>query len=124
MPVTVILAVGLDTWLLSAKSAVWRSHGYVVISVATAREAIDHFTGGDFDLVLLGNSIASDSREQLTRLIRRFSSRTPVVCVTDASAERESYADAALPSDSGSLLAGLKEFLASEIGMRARPVAV
>ena len=124
MPVTVVLAVGLDPWMLSMQTSAWKSHGYVVISVATAREAIDHFKSGDFDLVLLGNSIASEKKEQLTGLIRTFSKRTPILSVTEGTVERESQADVPLPGDSNSLFAGLKDFLATEVGMRARPFAV
>lgn len=124
MPVTVVLAVGLDPWLLSMKSSAWKSHGYVVISVATVREAIDHFRAGDFDLVLLGNAITSEKKEQLTSLIRVFSKRTPIVCVSDDSAGREMYPEATFPGDSSKLFAGLRDFLSTETGLHARPLVV
>jgi hypothetical protein len=54
MPLTVILAVGLDPSLPLAQNAVWKSAEYIVISVGTIKEAIDHFKAGDFDLVPFG----------------------------------------------------------------------
>ena len=83
MPLTVILAVGLDPLLGLAQSTAWKSAGYIVISVATIKKAIDHFKAGDFDLVLLGNSISLESKERLTFLIRSFGSHTPVVCIAN-----------------------------------------
>lgn len=124
MPVTVVLAVGIDSWLLSTHSSLWKSHGYVVISVNSVREAIDHFKAGDFDLVLLGNSITSENRERLTFLIRACGSRTPVVCVTDSSAALESFADAAFKNEPASLLSSLRDLLAAKETLRVRPAAV
>jgi len=83
MPLTVVLAVGLDPSLPTAQNAVWKSAGYIVISVGTIKEAIDHFKAGDFDLVLLGNSISLENKERLTFLIRSSGSRTPVVCIAN-----------------------------------------
>ena len=48
MPVTVVLAVGLDSWLLATKARVWRSAGYFVVSAESIGEAIDLFNDGDF----------------------------------------------------------------------------
>lgn len=114
MPSTVILAVGLDPSLLTAQSAVWKSAGYIVISVASIKQAIDHFKAGDFDLVLLGNSISLESKERLTFLIRTFGSNTPVVSIGSPSGDHGSFADATLKNDSSELLADVEALLAKE----------
>jgi len=52
--ITVVLAVGLDSWRLTSQGSDLRSAGYVVISASSIRDAIEQFKVGDFDLVLLG----------------------------------------------------------------------
>ena len=58
MPLTVVLAVGLDSGLLATHTKAWRAARYIVVSADSIGEAIDHFNAGDFDLVVLGNSIS------------------------------------------------------------------
>jgi hypothetical protein len=120
MPVTVVLAVGLDSWLISMHSELWKSQGYIMIPVSSARDAIDHFNAGDFDLVLLGDGIPAGQRERLTSLIRARSSRTPIVSFSDSFASCEPSADAVLHSDPGTLLSGLRELLKAKSTLLAR----
>ena len=54
---------------------VWRSAGYIVVSADSIGEAIDHFNAGDFELVVLGDSISIESRQRLTSLIRASGSQ-------------------------------------------------
>jgi DNA-binding NtrC family response regulator len=114
MAVTVVLAVGLDPWMLMAQDSAWRSEGYIVIPVHSIRDAIDHFKAGDFDLVLLGHSMTIESQERLTYLIRASGSRTPVVCISSSCGVSYTFADATLRSDPSDLLRGIKELLASK----------
>jgi DNA-binding response OmpR family regulator len=117
MALTVILAVGLDPSLTTAQNAVWKRAGYLVMSVVSIREAIDHFRAGDFDLVLLGNSISLESRERLTFLIRSSGSHTPVICIANASDDRDSFADATLGNDSSEFLKAIEELLAKKASL-------
>ena len=80
---TVALAVGLDSSLVAGQSSAWQSAGHSVTLVKSIGEAIVHLREGDFDLVLLGHSIPTDSRERFTFLIRESGSRTPVISLTD-----------------------------------------
>jgi hypothetical protein len=89
LPFTVILAVGLDSWLQTTPRSVWQSAGYFITSAGSIGEAIDSFRCGDFDLVLMGDSITVESRERLTFLIRSTGSGTPVVCLENDSGGRE-----------------------------------
>jgi hypothetical protein len=119
MSLTVVLAVGLDSSLLTNQSSVWKSAGYYVTFTGSIRDAIAHFRNGDFDLVLLGRSIPTDSRERLTFLIRASGSRIPVVCVTDSSSDSDSFADATITSEPVKLLEDIGEIMAR----RPRPPA-
>jgi CheY-like chemotaxis protein len=124
MAITVVLAVGLDSRLLATHTSVWRSAGYFVESADSIGEAIDLFNGGDFDLVVLGDSISIDSGERLTRLIRATGSQTPVVVIGNSSLESDWFADSTLKSESNSLLKGLRGLLAEKAKMRGRPATL
>ena len=119
MPVTVVLAVGVDSGMLEAESALWRSKGYFFISAQTVKEAITHFHAGDFDIVLLGDSISFENRERLTFLIRALGSQTPVVCIGDQPSECESFADATFGKGFSELFAGIGKLLAHRHQLRA-----
>jgi DNA-binding response OmpR family regulator len=120
MAVNVVLAVGLDRWQLAARDSAWRSSGYVVLSVSSIRDAIEHFKAGDFDLVLLGPDVTPENKERLTYLIRASGSRTPVVCIENDAGETNVFADATFCGDSSALLIGMGELLAKE--PQTRPV--
>ena len=123
MPINVVLAVGLDSWLLENQRTAWKSAGYFVISAESVKEAISHFKAGDFDLVLLGHSIPVETRERLTFLIRSTGSRTPVVCIGDSCSDCNSFADATFENDPNQLLTGIGELLATKARMRATQAA-
>ena len=119
MPITVVLAVGLDLSPLTAQNPVWKSAGYVITPAASISEAIAHFRAGDFDLVLLGLSISIEHRERLTFLIRATGSETPVVCIAQAAGDCDSFADATLVNESSVLLSGMGQLLADKARKRA-----
>jgi len=113
MPLTVVLAVGLDSLLLANHRAVWQTAGYIVTSAGSIREAIARFREGDFDLVLLGGFIPADSRERLAFLIRASGSRVPVVCVANSSSGSDSFADATIRGEPIKLLEDIGEIMAT-----------
>jgi DNA-binding response OmpR family regulator len=110
----VVLAAGVNSWLLATHSTVWRSAGYIVLPAASVKEAIGHFETGDFDLVLLGDSFSVESKERLTSLIRASGSRTPVVSIANPSGDCDLFADATIKNDPNALLQGMGELLAKE----------
>jgi DNA-binding response OmpR family regulator len=83
MAITVVLAVGWDPWLLAAQDSAWRAAGYIAVSVSSISEAFRHFKAGDFDLVVLGNSISREERQRLTRQIRDTGAKAPVIDISD-----------------------------------------
>jgi DNA-binding response OmpR family regulator len=111
MHLTVVLAVGLEPSLIATQSRAWKSAGYIVESAGSIRAAIGHFRDGDFDLVLLGNSISVENRERLTFLIRATGAQTPVILMKNRSTDLDSFADATLKNDSSEILTGLGELL-------------
>jgi len=121
VPITVVLAVGLDSIEVEMHRSVWKSSGFFVIDAATVQEAIGHFEAGDFDLVLLGNFLPFDKKERLTYLIRATGSHVPVVSIGDPSSDPDSYADATLRGDPGALLTGISAIVAERARTRRPP---
>ena len=119
MPLTVVLAVGLDPSLLANRGSVWQSAGYLVTSIGSIKEAIPHIRGGYFDLVLLGRSIPVDSRERLTFLVRASHAQIPVVCIADSASDCDRFADATINNEPVNMLHDLRELMAR----RAKPLA-
>jgi len=118
MSLTVVLAVGLDSSLLACQSSVWQSAGFIVTSTGSIREAIGHIRDGDFDLVLLGDSIPTDSRDRLALLIRASGSRTPVVCITETATNCDSFADSTIKIEPSNLLQSIGELVAERAKSR------
>ena len=114
MPLTVVLAVGLDLWQLATRTRDWRSAGYFVVSADSIGEAISLFNDGDFDLVVLGDSVSKENRQRLASLIRASGSQTPVAWIGNASAAYDWPPDIPQKNDSSALVAGLRELLAEK----------
>lgn len=109
---TLILAVGQDSALLDSRSSVLRAAGYMVDSVLSIRQAIDHFRAGDFDLVALCHSIPSQDRDRLTCLIRASGSSTPVVTIAAMPGQSpDAFADATIESHPNKLIPGIEAAL-------------
>lgn len=121
MPIIVILAVCLDPSFPEAQGVIWRSAGFIFLSASSVKEAIIHFKAGDFDLVLLGESIPVDARERLTFLIRATGSQVPVVSIAGSPGQHDPFADATIEKDSSELLTGLGELLKTLVRTRKSP---
>ena len=120
MHITVVLAVGLDSWRLTSQGSELSSAGYIVISASSIRDAIEQFKVGNFDLVVLDDSISAEHKERLISLIRASGSRTPVVCIPNSGCCNSS-ADGTLQDDASALLTGMEEILAKTQRARAVP---
>lgn len=114
MPLTVVLAVGMDAWLLTTQSPIWKSAGYIAVSAVSIKEAIDFFKTGDFDLVLMGHSIPVESKKRLAHLIRATGAKTPVVSIDQSPLASDPFADATIHNDAGAVLAGIGQLLADK----------
>lgn len=75
----VVLYAGRDHGLVQSRRLVLEQAGYVVDLCADSEDCIRKFLEGDYDLVLLCNSLRDGERERLSSLVHRFSARTPIV---------------------------------------------
>ena len=119
MPITLVLAIGLDSTLFEAQRRVLQSAGYLVTSAWSMKAAIDDFQEGDFDLVVLSHSLPMASRERLLSLIRASGSRVPVVCTKDSAGDFGGFADAAIANEPHELMREIGMVLANQA--RSRP---
>ncbi len=80
----VILYAGRDHGLVQARRLVLEQAGYVVDLCDNSEECVRKFLEGDYDLVVLCNSLRDGERERLSSLVHRFSARTPIlrICST------------------------------------------
>lgn len=119
MALTLVLSVGLDPELLGTRNLVLQSAGYTVVAAYSIKEAIHRFQEGDFDLVLLCQSITAIDRERLSCWIRASGSRIPVVSVLGRVLRGDDSSGVTVDSAPAALLAGIKEALAEA----AKPAA-
>ena len=121
MPLTVVLAVGMDSSLIATSRSMLQSAGYVVISTRTVKEAIDQFRIGDFDLVFLDDSITAEDRTVFTVLMHLFGSRTPVASPVGFIADCEQFADGKNEGQDKALLVGFGALISEIARLRLIP---
>lgn len=95
MPITLVLAVGLDSAFLDSEGKALKAAGYFVCAAQSVHAAMDEFRDGDYDLVLVGQSVEPAHRERLAAMIRRSGSSVPVLFVGEPSSYFEALAMAA-----------------------------
>jgi len=131
-PVASILSVGLDLSFYRSESQVWQSDGchvtrqvwhsagYQVTPSGSALKAFDYIRKGNFDLVLISESIALCDRERLTLLVRALGSNVPIVCVTDCSSEFGAYDGSTVGKAQASVLQCIRDVLEMRVGNAER----
>ncbi len=77
----VILYAGRDHGLVQSRRLVLEQAGYVVDLCENSEDCVRKFLEGDYDLVMLCNSLRDGERERLASLVHRFSARTPILRV-------------------------------------------
>ena len=113
MALTLVLSVGLDPELLSTRSFILQAAGYIVVSAYSIKAAVNRFQEGDFDLVLLCQSIPTKDRDRLTCWIRESGSRIPVVSVSEKLCQNDASTVVTVGSNPDALLMGMREVLIS-----------
>jgi CheY-like chemotaxis protein len=111
MPLTLILSVGLDPELLDSRNRILQSSGYTVVSAYSIKEAVDRFQAGDFDLVLLCQSVPAKERDRLTCWIRASGSRIPVVFASGKLRPGDAFSAGTADGDPAALLVRIREAL-------------
>lgn len=76
-----ILYAGRDPGLVQSRRLILEAAGYVVDLCDSTEDCIRKFLEGEYDLVMLCNSLREGDRERLSSLVRRFSARTSVLRV-------------------------------------------
>jgi DNA-binding response OmpR family regulator len=111
MALTAVLSVGLDPDLLKTRNLVLHSAGYTVVPAHSIKEATDRFQAGDFDLVLLCQSLPAKERDGLTWWMRASRPGIPVVTVAGNHCSGDVVAGVTVGSEPGALLWGIRELL-------------
>ncbi len=78
-----ILSAGCDEILRKKRNSVLAACGYQIAEASDCCEVVDKLLNGDFDLVLLCNSLPEEERRLLARIISIQSPSTPVVLISD-----------------------------------------
>ncbi len=112
MAETLILSVGLDPSILYSREAILRAEGYIVVSSTSIKEAFHLFQDGDFDLMIVDETVAAKDRERLTCLIRASGSRIPIASISSISRGGDVFPEATIPSHSADLVAEIRHLLA------------
>jgi len=76
---TLLLSVGHDSALLAIRNLMLAGAGYTVISASTPQEFVTRFFDGDFDAVVLCDSLPEDQRKRMAEIVHEHSPSTPVV---------------------------------------------
>jgi DNA-binding response OmpR family regulator len=111
VPAKLILTVGLDTSLLSARNVILQSAGYTTVSAFSIQDAASSFLSGDFDLVVLDDSLPAKDSDRLTSLIRASGSRIPVIAVASQDSPLKSFADTTVEADPIKFRVGVRKVL-------------
>ena len=111
MALTLALSIGLDAELLSTRNSILQSAGYFVVPAYSFKEAAKYFQGGDFDLVLLCQSIPRPEQDRLISWIRARGSLIPVLSVSAEPRSEDRFARETVASDPTGLLTGIREVL-------------
>jgi CheY-like chemotaxis protein len=78
-----ILSAGRDTNLLKQRSAILRQAGYEVVTADNSPELVNRLFNGDFDLVLLCDSMREEERRRLIAIVKSHTPSTPVVLIEE-----------------------------------------
>ena len=107
-----ILYAGRDHGLAQSRRMVLEEAGYVVDLCDNAEDCVRKFLEGDYDLVLLCNSLRDGERERLSSLAHRFSTRTPTLRVCSMAEETRQLTEPACTGEPQAILAALAATLA------------
>lgn len=119
MSETLILSVGLDPLVLNTREAILRSEGYILVSATSVKEAFHLFRDGDFDVMILCESLPPRDRERLTCLIRASGSRIPIASISSSPWEQSVFPDASIEEDPVELAVGIRRLLAKRFELAA-----
>ncbi len=89
----VIIYAGRDDAVIRSRRLALQEAAYVVDVSRSSEEFLQRFFDGDYDLVVLCNSLRQAERERMAGLVHRFAPRTPVISVCGFPGENPDGAD-------------------------------
>src|SRR5436305_3667177 len=98
MPI-VVLDAGRDPYHSRKRDQALAAAGYKVVTAHNSPDIINNLFDGDFDVVILCNSLPNDERRRLAGIIKSYSPSTPVIVLADT-AESAEYDYGTLTSNS------------------------
>ena len=112
------LSAGRDANALRFRSAFLRDKGYDVVTAGDSPELINKLFNGDFDLVLLCDSLREEERRRATGLIKLYTPSTPVILISSIEGRQYAYGDLTVPNSPAAILASIE--MAAAIPPRSR----
>ncbi len=88
MPI-VILDAGRDPHHSRKRDQALSAAGYKVVTAHNSPDIINNLFEGDFDVVILCNSLPNDERRRLAGIIKSYSPSTPVIVLADTANSAE-----------------------------------
>ena len=116
----VALHVGTDPMLLSTRTDVLRRTGLNIVPAASVAEAMKMFLAGDYDVVIVCQSVPADSRRALANLVHSHSSSVPVILITIIP-EQDLLVDAIVNGEAAKLVEEMPQILGRWMPMAALP---
>src|SRR4051812_40469350 len=111
---TLLLSVGHDSALLAIRNLILASAGYTVVSASTPEEFVTRFFDGDFDAVVLCDSLQEDQRERMAAIVHDHSPSTPVILMRKPLPNSSDLHEAIIMGDSRDLVRMLPQVLHRE----------
>jgi CheY-like chemotaxis protein len=111
MPI-VILSAGRDPYLSKKRDLALAGAGYKVVSATNSPEIINKLFNGDFDAVILCNSIPNDERKRLARIIKSYSPSTPIIVLAEMEGRQYDYGTMTASGSPDGIMAALRQAFA------------
>lgn len=106
-----ILSAGRDPELMKQRNAQLLAAGFKVASATNSCEVVEKLLNGDFDLVLLCDSMPEQDRERLARIVSSYTPSTPVVLICSAEQAKQAFSGGPVKCHPEQLLATVAEWL-------------
>jgi len=103
-----ILSVGANPTLMSSRSLILRSAGYLVEEAYTVGKAINLVAGDSIDAILICHTIPQDDQKVLISFVREKRRLMPVLCIRSNTYETAPRTCVAVDNDPEELLKSLK----------------
>lgn len=103
-----ILSAGRNTRALQLRSSTLRSAGFDVVTASDSPDLINKLLNGDFDLVLLCDSLREEECRRAARLIKLYTPSTPVIVISSYEGRDYGFGDLTVVNDPSAILAAVR----------------